>query len=73
VKLGMAFRDIAEKEKISVTPTEISEQLDMLNVQVRYSRATVDRFESLCVSTYSRYWRVLRGFLFLALYCSAVQ
>jgi len=24
VKLGMAFRDIAEKEKISVSPTEVS-------------------------------------------------
>jgi FKBP-type peptidyl-prolyl cis-trans isomerase (trigger factor) len=27
VKLGMAFRDIAEKEKISVSPTEVSSRL----------------------------------------------
>ena len=30
----MAFRDIAEKEKIVVEPSEIQEQLDVLAVQV---------------------------------------
>lgn len=35
VKLGMIFRDIAEKEKIVVTETEIVEQLDMIKVQAK--------------------------------------
>jgi len=35
VKLGMIFRDIAEKEKIEVTETEIVEQLDMIKVQAK--------------------------------------
>jgi len=35
VKLGMLFRDIAEKEKILVTEAEVVEQLDMLKVQAK--------------------------------------
>jgi len=33
VKLGLAFRDIAEKEKIIVSETEIKDQLDLINMQ----------------------------------------
>lgn len=33
VKLGLTFRDIAEKEKIVVTEKEITEQLDLINAQ----------------------------------------
>jgi FKBP-type peptidyl-prolyl cis-trans isomerase (trigger factor) len=36
VKLGLAFRDISEKEKISVTESEIREQLDLLSAQVYF-------------------------------------
>ena len=35
VKLGMVFRDIAEKEKLVVTEAELVEQLDMLKVQAK--------------------------------------
>ena len=35
VKLGLTFRDIAEKEKIAITEKEITEQLDLINAQVR--------------------------------------
>jgi FKBP-type peptidyl-prolyl cis-trans isomerase (trigger factor) len=35
VKLGMAFRDISEKEKIAVLPAEIQEQWDMIAVQAK--------------------------------------
>lgn len=35
VKLGMAFRDIAEKEKIVVNANEIQEQWDMIVVQAK--------------------------------------
>ena len=35
VTLGMAFRDIAEKEGIAVTVEEIKEQLDALNAQAK--------------------------------------
>jgi len=35
VKLGMIFRDIAEKEKIEVTSTEIDEQIGMLKAQAK--------------------------------------
>lgn len=35
VTLGMVFRDIAEKEKVSVTKEEITEQLDLLNAQAK--------------------------------------
>jgi trigger factor len=35
VKLGMIFRDIAEKEKITVTPEEIDEQLNLLKLQAK--------------------------------------
>jgi trigger factor len=35
VTLGMAFRDIAEKEGIAVTPAEVQDQLDMLNAQAK--------------------------------------
>ena len=35
VKLGMLFRDVAEKESIAVTEKEIQEQLDLLAAQAR--------------------------------------
>ena len=35
VKLGLAFRDIAEKEKIEVTEAECREQLDLINIQAK--------------------------------------
>ena len=35
VTLGMVFRDIAEKEQISVSREEISEQLDAINAQAK--------------------------------------
>jgi FKBP-type peptidyl-prolyl cis-trans isomerase (trigger factor) len=35
VKLGLAFRDIAEKEGISVTDDEISEQLSLIVMQAK--------------------------------------
>lgn len=35
VTLGMVFRDIAEKEQITVTREEIAEQLDALNAQAK--------------------------------------
>lgn len=35
VKLGLAFRDIAEKEGISITASEIQEQLDVINMQAK--------------------------------------
>lgn len=35
VKLGLLFRDIAEKEKIEVSSAEITEQLDLLNAQAK--------------------------------------
>lgn len=35
VKLGLAFRDIAEKEKIAVTEIEVKEQLDLIAVQAK--------------------------------------
>jgi FKBP-type peptidyl-prolyl cis-trans isomerase (trigger factor) len=35
VKLGMAFRDIAEKEKVEVEEKEIREQLDLLMAQTK--------------------------------------
>lgn len=35
VTLGMVFRDIAEKEKVSVTREEISQQLDAINAQAK--------------------------------------
>ncbi len=35
VKLGMIFRDLAEKENISVGPDEIKEQYDMICVQAK--------------------------------------
>ena len=35
VKLGMIFRDLAEKENISVSPDEIKEQYDMICVQAK--------------------------------------
>jgi len=54
VTLGMAFRDIAEKEKISVAPQEIKEQLDLVNAQARQkgeqppdARAASDEIENV--------------------------
>ena len=35
VKLGLAFRDIAEKENIVISEVEIKEQLDVLNMQAK--------------------------------------
>ena len=35
VKLGLMFREIAEKENISVSEAEIQEQLDLINAQAR--------------------------------------
>jgi trigger factor len=35
VKLGLAFRDIAEKEGISISAVEIQEQLDVINMQAK--------------------------------------
>ena len=35
VILGMAFRDIAEKEGIAVEPQEVQEQLDSINIQAK--------------------------------------
>lgn len=35
VKLGMAFRDIAEKEKLVIEPAEVQDQLDMMNAQAK--------------------------------------
>jgi trigger factor len=35
VKLGMAFRDIAEKEKCIVTDAEVNEQLDVIVIQAK--------------------------------------
>lgn len=37
----MAFRDIAEKEKITVPKEEIQEQLDVLNAQARQKGETM--------------------------------
>jgi FKBP-type peptidyl-prolyl cis-trans isomerase (trigger factor) len=35
VKLGMVFRDLAEKEKIDVTENEIEEQMSMIKMQAK--------------------------------------
>jgi trigger factor len=35
VKLGMAFRDIAEKEKLVVEPAEVQNQIDVMNAQAK--------------------------------------
>lgn len=41
VKLGMIFRDIAEKEKLVVTEAEVVEQLDMLKAQAKQKNEPV--------------------------------
>jgi FKBP-type peptidyl-prolyl cis-trans isomerase (trigger factor) len=35
VKLGLVFRDISEREKITVAEKEIQEQIDLLNAQAK--------------------------------------
>jgi len=41
VKLGLAFRDISEKEKVAVPESEIQEQIDLLRVQARQKGETM--------------------------------